>query len=759
MTRPQPPAGNAEAAACHQRGLELLQGNQASLSLAEFERAVMLDPANAEFLKSLGNARKAMGDLVGAMASYRRSLEIASDYTSPRYNLGLVLLDLGRPAEAEEHFRRIRELDPRDAEVLFHLALLAADRSQFAAAAQLYRSALELAQDNPHLWFHLGVVYRQMPGHTGQSIECLLKSLELKPDFADAHHLVGNILDEERRVDEAAAHYREAIRYSPDNARAHGNLGDALESMGNLAEAIGAYSKAIELDPGLIFAHFNLGSVYSITGAHEQALRCYEAILRLRPDDASARGLLLFEMQRGCNWSRLDELYRLQRQSIVSQPDKEIHPFSLLCVPSTPGEQLQCARNYAAIRSRAVARNRDHLRFQFQRRAGPRLRIGYLSADLREHPVARLIAELIELHDRSRFEVAAYSYGPDDGSPMRARLKPSFDRFVDIRAMSNANAAARIYDDGVDILVDLTGYTAYNRTEIAALRPAPVQVNYLGYPGTMGADFIDYIVTDRFITPPGHEAHFSEQPVYLPGSYQANDRKRSVAGTPTQRAGLAGAILRLLLLQPDDTNTAGCLRGLDAAAQGRPAQRAVAAQEQYLGGAKPAPRSAEPWNRPGAPDFRPGMATGTAPGPAPRRRSLPGYPALQRPHHRQRCALGRAAGADLRGQHVRIPGRRQPVDGGRDAGAGDRLDGRVRGAGPASRPQPRGIGGAARQAPPQPVHHGVVRHTRLRPAPGGRLPPDVGELSGGPSAARNRAVVLATTREAPCGGGLAHDDR
>ena len=238
MTRPQPPAGNAEAAACHQRGFELLQGNQASLSLAEFERAVMLDPANAEFLKSLGNARKAMGDLVGAMASYRRSLEIASDYTSPRYNLGLVLLDLGRPAEAEEHFRRIRELDPRDTEVLFQLALLAADRSQFAEAAQLYRSALELAPDNPLLWFGLALACRNIPGHREESVQCLGKCLGLKPDFADAHHELAVTLKAEGRLNEAEEHYRSALRYAPDNAMTHCQLGNALMKGNRVGEAL-----------------------------------------------------------------------------------------------------------------------------------------------------------------------------------------------------------------------------------------------------------------------------------------------------------------------------------------------------------------------------------------------------------------------------------------------------------------------------------------------------------------------------------------
>lgn len=539
MTEPQRPNRNEEAAACHQRGLELLRGGRAAASVVELERAVELDSANAEFLKSLGNARKAIGDLEGAMASYRRSLEIAPDYTPSRYNLGLVLQDLNRLEEAEQHFRRIHETDPEDADVLFQLSLLTAARRQFAESARLLRSALERVPQDPYLWFHLGIVYREMPGQIDASLECLRKCIDLKPDFADAHHLLGDVLCDDAQPAAAVAHYRDAIRLAPRDARVHASLGDVLLSKPLLNEAITAYRTAIGLDPNLTYAHFNLGSAFGLSGAHDQAIRCYETVLKLRPDDASARGLLLFEMQRVCDWSRFDELCRLQRHSVFSHPDQEIHPFGLLCMPSTPAEQLECARNYAAIRARAVARNRERLHFRFERREKPRLRIGYLSFDFREHPGAYLIADLIEVHDRSRFDVIAYSYGPDDGSRVRARLVQAFDGFVDVSSMSHADAAARIQGDGVDILVNCTGYTAYNRTEIAALRPAPIQVNYLGYPGTLGADFVDYIVTDRFITPPGHEAYLSEKPVYMPGSYQVSDRKRPAAvAVPRDELGL-----------------------------------------------------------------------------------------------------------------------------------------------------------------------------------------------------------------------------
>jgi predicted O-linked N-acetylglucosamine transferase (SPINDLY family) len=242
-----------------------------------------------------------------------------------------------------------------------------------------------------------------------------------------------------------------------------------------------------------------------------------------------------------CDWSRLEELCEFQRRSALEHPEQPVQPFGLLAIPSTPMEQLACAQNFARALAASVARDRKRLAFGFDRASRKRLRVGYLSADFHGHATAYLVAEMFELHDRKRFEVIAYSYGPDEGSPIRARLQRGFDRFVDVRSLSHAEAAAAIHADGVDILVDLKGYTVHARPEIMALRPAPVQVNYLGYPGTMGADFIDYIVGDRFITPAARAGEFSENLVIMPDSYQVNDRRRQVAATPSRQAlGLPG---------------------------------------------------------------------------------------------------------------------------------------------------------------------------------------------------------------------------
>ena len=555
-----------EALAHHRRGVELTQTQQAALAIPELERAVALDSRNAEFLKSLGNAQKAIGKLDDAIASYRRSLRIAPDYPPSLYNLAATLRETGNLSEAEQHFRRLRELDPNDVETLFHLGGLLAARSQFVESVAVYRDALRLTPDNPYLWMALGKASEGIPGRLEESMRCLQRAVELRPDLADAHYGLGfvqaklgmigaavasyqralelepgavnalndlgNILRDEGRFDEAIALYRRALAVSPDHAAVHCNLGNALLSQDRLDEAIASYRRSVHLTPDFALAHFNLGNALSLNGQRDDALRCFATVLQLEPDHATAASALLFEMRQACDWSRFEELCALVLRSVRERPDQQIGPFGLLSIPSSPEEQLQCSKHFARRQSEAVARDRERLHFSFERAPRSRVRIGYLSADLHEHATAYLLAEMFELHDRDRFEIAAYSYGPDDGSPMRTRLKSAFDRFVDVAALSHADAATRIHDDRVDILVDLKGYTTDSRPAIVALRPAPVQVSYMGYPSTMGADFIDYAVIDYFVAPPGADAHYTEKIVRLPGSYFVNDRKRAIGNTP-----------------------------------------------------------------------------------------------------------------------------------------------------------------------------------------------------------------------------------
>ena len=279
----------------------------------------------------------------------------------------------------------------------------------------------------------------------------------------------------------------------PDYAEAHNNLGVALKDQGELEEAAACYRRAVELKPDYAEAHNNLGNAFKDHGELEEAVACYRRALDLKPDAAASLGSLVNTLQHLCCWTDLQALSQHVIDAVDRGADGEaplpLSPFIFLALPAATSaeQQLRCARQWADHRwKRAGGPGRD-----LARNPAPapksKITVGYLSADFHAHATAWLIAELLEKHDRDRFAVFGYSYGPDDGSPTRRRLVKAFDRFVDVRDVSFAAAARQIAADEVDILVDLKGYTQHARTGILALRPAPIQVNYLGYPGTMGA--------------------------------------------------------------------------------------------------------------------------------------------------------------------------------------------------------------------------------------------------------------------------------
>jgi protein O-GlcNAc transferase len=558
------------ALSCHQRGVDFLQQNNIEQSLVELDKAVRLAPGNAKYFNSLGTTRKAAGNLADAESSYRRAIELDPAFIAPLYNLALLLRESGRIQEAEQLFGRLHEQDPNDAEVLFQLGYLLAARWAFGEAISMYEKALQLSPDNPHIWLHMAYAHHSTPEHIEDAMRCLQKCISLQPDLAEAHvrlgliyeqafeldqaercyrfainldpkqprthYDLGNILYAMGKWNDAVLSYRETVRLAPDFGLAYSNIGSAMVSNGQIREAIDYFKRAIAVQSDAIDAYINLGAAYSTYfKQHSLAKETFETALRIEPDNVTVKRCLIGEMQHMCDWSGFDELLQAYRESINIHPDPPTNASDVIYIPNTAAEQLHQVKHYVKRTYGSIYHVRRKHQFTFDQQPCGRLRIGYLSYDFRNHALAHLLSELIELHDRTQFEIVAYSFSVDDNSEARNRLANAFDAFVDIRALSHTDAARKIYADGVDIVVDLMGHTEGARTGILVMRPAPIQVNYLGYPGTMGADFMDYIISDRIVTPPGHEVFYAEKIVTLPGSYQVNDRKRPI-GPVTNRA-------------------------------------------------------------------------------------------------------------------------------------------------------------------------------------------------------------------------------
>jgi predicted O-linked N-acetylglucosamine transferase (SPINDLY family) len=357
------------------------------------------------------------------------------------------------------------------------------------------------------------------------------RALELRPDIAQTHYNHGSALRALARHEEALASYDRALALKPDFVEAMNNRGSLLRDLHRLADALASYDRALAMSPARADVLQNRGAVLSLLGRHEDAAKDLARALQLDPDLIPARGALLHSRMHCCDW----RAYEGDSKRVVAEVAAGRHcatPFAFLGISHSAHDQLTCARTW--VREQCPASSASI--WKGERYRHDRIRLAYVSSDFHEHPMGHLMAKLFEGHDRSRFETIALSLGPDTADAMRSRMKGAFERFVDVRERSDREVAHLIRELEVDIAVDRTGFTIGARTGVFALRPAPVQVNYLAYPGTMGADYIDYIVADRVIIPPEHQTSYSEKIVYLPDSYQVNDSERRIAECTPARA-------------------------------------------------------------------------------------------------------------------------------------------------------------------------------------------------------------------------------
>ena len=554
--RPNYPAGY------NNLGSVLQQQARLDDAIAAHRHAIKLNPNYAEAFLALGNALKQQGKFEEAMGSYQSAIKARRDYAEAHNNVGVLLQMQGRLDQAASAYGEAVALRPGYAEAQFNLGVVLHQKQEFGAAEAAYRQVISLNPGIAVVHNNLGAVLKDK-GLLDEALAAFENAVNLKADYAEAFYNRATVLQQQAKPEEALAAYGRAIELRTDYTDAINNAGIVLQELGRASEAVDLYRRLLELVPARADAYNNLGAAYLAQGrpnearaAFEQALThksdfpeafynlgnawrelghlseaivAYRNALRLRPDYADAFSQLVYHRAQACEWDShqadQDKLLDMVRAGV------RVPPFYLLSTPASASDQLICAQHWIGpIRppSEAV--------FEHQVSVGSdRLRLGYLSGDFHQHSTAHLMSELFECHDRDRFEVFAYSYGPDDKSPMRARLDRAFDRFADIHALSHREAARLIHADKVDILVDLKGYTHHARPAISAYRPAPVQVSYLGYPATMGADFIDYIIVDPFVVPAGQQPFFSERLVHLPGSYQVNDRRREVTSARTSR--------------------------------------------------------------------------------------------------------------------------------------------------------------------------------------------------------------------------------
>jgi protein O-GlcNAc transferase len=503
----------------HWFGLLRLQQDDAAEALTLLRAAAEVKPRATEVLPGLGAALAGLGRLEEALTAYERILGASPGDVDAHYNRGIVLSRLGRHAEALEAYDKALTLRSNHVPALFNRGNVLAMLSRFDEALANYDDVIALAPRHVDA-FHNRANALKALGRYDEAIAAYDRVLGIAPRHADALNNRGNTLFALKRFGEAIANLQAALAVTPGDRDVWFNLGRALQESDRDLEAIAAFDRALAVRPADADALYSRGNSLIKLSRPADAAVDYEKAFASDPAHPYVFAALLRARYDICDWP---EVARLASELPARLRDATtvIEPFQLFCLPTTPADQLHCARTYKRSKTRglqlpsATPRARSH----------DRIRLGYFSADFRVHVVALAIAGLFELHDRKRFELIGISYGPDDHSEFRGRLIRAFDQFHDVRAKGDEEIAALMRELEIDIVVDLTGYTRESRSEILARRPAPIQVGYLGFPGTTGAEFIDYVIADAVVLPLEQQPFYTEKIVRLPDCYLVNDAR------------------------------------------------------------------------------------------------------------------------------------------------------------------------------------------------------------------------------------------
>jgi protein O-GlcNAc transferase len=487
------------AEACANLGIVLHSLERPAEAVAAYDRALAVNPRYAKALCHRGDALRALGRNAEALASYDKALAAAPDYAEAVINRGGVLRDLSRHAEALASFERALALRPANHEIRYNRANSLQSLGRFEEALRDYDDVLAA-----------------------------------NPRATEAHNNRGCVLEKLGRLEEALASFDAALALRADASDALHNRGNVLLALARHAEAVASYDGALALAPQRIDTLHNRGQALMLLRRYEEAIAAFASVLAREPENPSASAGLANCRLLTCDWKGVAEIAERARSAARGGDWSTLDPFAALCIFDEPADHLEYARAYVR---RSVPAAAQPPRARTAPGSG-RIRVAYLSSDFRNHPVTHLTSELYQRHDRDRFEVIGISFGPDDGSEARARAIRAFDHFHDVRLMSDSQAAAFARGLAVDIAVDLNGHTAGARLGMLAHRPAPVQAQYLGYLGTMGAGFIDYVMADAIALPFDQQPFYTEKIVHLPECFQISDSARPAPAHVPGRAEL-----------------------------------------------------------------------------------------------------------------------------------------------------------------------------------------------------------------------------
>ena len=502
-----------------------------------YRNAIRIKPDFAEAHYNLGNVLKGLDRSKQAEEAYRTAVRVKPEYAEAHYNLGATLHDLGQPEAAEEAYRTAIRLKPTYAEAHYNLGVALNDLGKLEQAEKAYRTAIHLKPEYAEAYTNLGGALKGL-GQLEQAEKAYRATIRIQPECAEAYVNLGVALKELGRPEQAEEAYRTAIRVQPECAEAFSNLGNILQELGRLKEAEEAYRTAIRIMPEFAEAHYNYGNVLQILGQFDQAEQAYRSALRIKPEYAEAHSNLGNALK---DAGRLEQAEEAHRAAIRIKPDfAEAHSNLLFSMSYNdchgPLAMLEEARRYGRMVTRRV---REPFSDWLCPNQPELLRVGLVSGDLRNHPVAHFLESTLSRLAPERIELIAYSTNHKTDE-LTSRIRPRFSAWKSLIGLSDEKAAQLIHSDGVQVLIDLSGHSAYNRLPVFAWKPAPVQATWLGFLGTTGVAEIDYLLGDPQVTPPENDGNFSESVWRLPDVWcclTPPDMALTVAPLPALSAG------------------------------------------------------------------------------------------------------------------------------------------------------------------------------------------------------------------------------
>jgi len=510
-------------------GVAQLAANRPALALPCLLRAAALEPSNLQVLSNLGICYKNLGDLKLSLQYHKTTVDINPTYAKGYFNVGIVYMEKQEWLSAIGNFTTAIEYQNKYSEAYINLSNCLYQLKKFKDAIGVCDVYTNNYGTEPLIIFNK---CRSLfdSGLKATAIKTLLEQVDLLPETSDLYTLLGNMYSATNDHQEAIACYQKSIAINPHDFISFSNLGASLVYAGMPIHAIDAFEQAIILNPTSPIPHKNIANIYNTNKRYDLALKHLEIANHLDKDDMYIHSLLVHNKIHTCAWNGLQALTDGMRVGLLNDGQ--------FCNPFPPIAYLETQRELTNIAIGWVtAKNPDSHFFPTIKplKKSHKIKLGYFSADFHDHATALLMTGLLEQHDKSKFEVYGFSFGPDGADALSNRLRRTFDTLTDVRSLSDRAVTALAREMEVDIAFDLKGFTQDARTSIFSERAAPIQINYLGFPGSMGAPYIDYILADGYVIPLGQEIDYTEKVIRLPHCYQPNDNLRALPVEPQSR--------------------------------------------------------------------------------------------------------------------------------------------------------------------------------------------------------------------------------